>query len=68
MKLFICLIVLGFSTFAFSAETQMACTKEGKVIEVKGDSVELKKIACEAEKGTWGEVKPVQKAGSGAGW
>lgn len=68
MKSLVILIALGFSGALFANGPTLVCMKEGKNVEVNGDTVEKKKAACEAEKGQWVEEKPKQSAGKGAGW
>jgi hypothetical protein len=47
------------------------CSKDGKSLEVTGESNEMKKAACEAQKGVWSETvveAPTQTAGPTGGW
>ncbi len=68
MKNLLFMLALVFSTSLFASEAKWVCMKDGKTIEVKGETVEMKKLACETEKGSWIEEKVKQSAGKGAGW
>lgn len=66
--LFVSLVIL--STVASASESTWVCKgKDEKVMEVKGDTAEAKKAACEALHGTWTEEKAKeQSAGKSGGW
>lgn len=68
MKFLVIVLVL-VASLSISCSTHAArwvCMKDGKNVNVQGETDENKKAACEADKGTWTEEK--QSAGKGAGW
>lgn len=69
MKTLLFLTVFTLSLPVFANESTWICMKDGKAIEVKGETVDKKKAACEASSGLWTEEKAqAQSAGKGAGW
>jgi Fe2+ or Zn2+ uptake regulation protein len=68
MRVLFLISLVCFSTSVFSSEANFVCIKDGKVIDVKADTLEKKKLACEKENGNFTEEKPKQSAGKSGGW
>lgn len=59
MKLILGILLLSNLTNAFAKDEKWQCMKDGQKVIAKGLTLEAKQKACENQKGTWEEVKPV---------
>jgi hypothetical protein len=62
------LFLIGLMPTARAADAAWTCMKDGKAIEVKGDTAKDKKKACDAAKGEWTKSKSKESHSGGGGW
>jgi hypothetical protein len=60
--------LISLSQTALGSDAKWACVKDGKAIEIKGDTAKEKKEACETAKGKWTKDETKKEHAHGGGW